>query len=312
MKRTLGAVMIAAVTSLGGCGGSSGGLPATPGAPTSISATLDAGATAVVVSFSPPADPGGSPITGYSVSSIPIGLSQTGSGSPLTVACPGSCAGYSIAVSAVNAGGTGAASATAHVVSEFDVVATFFEPVTDPYHSIFTGTFTLDSTLRTVSNLRGSLTQSMTPPPGPMTTVALAHQLSALPDGLGGHGLLVTTFLRDTVDTFCVTDSVCVAAGVTYPLGTFDPHNANALYFGFPAAWSAPTANAYVMIQVDTDHPTSTATRARLDLLAYADCTAGGMMGPVCMTGTTVAGYGHVGSMAGYPVSQVITKHSSP
>jgi hypothetical protein len=32
------------------------------------------------------------------------------------------------------------------------------------------------------------------------------------------------------------------------------------------------------------------------------------MMGAICMTGTTVAAYGSVGSMGGYPVSQVITR----
>jgi hypothetical protein len=31
------------------------------------------------------------------------------------------------------------------------------------------------------------------------------------------------------------------------------------------------------------------------------------MMGATCMTGTSVAGYGDVGTMGGYPISQVIT-----
>lgn len=30
-------------------------------------------------------------------------------------------------------------------------------------------------------------------------------------------------------------------------------------------------------------------------------------MGAVCMTGTSAAGYGAIGTMSGYPVSQVIT-----
>jgi hypothetical protein len=32
------------------------------------------------------------------------------------------------------------------------------------------------------------------------------------------------------------------------------------------------------------------------------------MMGGTCMTGTSVAGYGTLGTMSGYPLSQVITK----
>jgi UDP-glucose 4-epimerase len=39
-----------------------------------------------------------------------------------------------------------------------------------------------------------------------------------------------------------------------------------------------------------------------------ADCTTGGMMGSTCMTGTTMAGYGRMGTMMGEPVSQVISK----
>ena len=49
-------------------------------------------------------------------------------------------------------------------------------------------------------------------------------------------------------------------------------------------------------------------TQDQIDKLAYADCAPGGMMGSTCMTGTTEAGYGVLGSMGGYPVSQVITR----
>ena len=35
-------------------------------------------------------------------------------------------------------------------------------------------------------------------------------------------------------------------------------------------------------------------------------------MGAVCMTGTTVAGYGAIGTMGGYPVSQTITAVPEP
>ena len=61
-------------------------------------------------------------------------------------------------------------------------------------------------------------------------------------------------------------------------------------------------------IFVNPDDPTATPTTAQLQQTAYADCTALGMMGAICMTGTTVAAHGSVGSMGGYPVSQVITR----
>jgi hypothetical protein len=288
--------MLATGAGLVACGGGSSPAPAgaAPGAPGTVAATLDATGSSVVVTFTAPADPGGSAVTGYTVTSAPAGLSAAGSGLSITAACPVSCAGFAVSVAAANAAGAGPPSAPVHVVTGYEVVATFREPMTQPNDTIFTGTFTLDSTTRTVSNLAGTLTESMTPPPDPMTTVSLTHQLSAVPDGLGGHGQLVTTFLLDTLDTF-------------YP-GGFDPHDANAIHYGFPAAWVATTANAYAMIDVDTDHPTAAPAQAVVDKLAYADCTAGGMMGPVCMTGTTKAGYGHVGSMSGYPVSQVVTR----
>jgi hypothetical protein len=66
--------------------------------------------------------------------------------------------------------------------------------------------------------------------------------------------------------------------------------------------------NAYAMIFVNTADPTTALVQAQIDKLAYADCTAGGMMMNTCMTGTTMAGYGRVGTMMGQPVSQVVTE----
>jgi hypothetical protein len=77
------------------------------------------------------------------------------------------------------------------------------------------------------------------------------------------------------------------------------------LYYGFPGV---NPGNAYARIFVNSADPTAPLTQAQIDKLAYADCTSGGMMGATCMTGTTVAGYGTVGTMNGYPVSQTVTK----
>jgi hypothetical protein len=84
--------------------------------------------------------------------------------------CGGSCAGHAFTVSARNAQGTGASASAAHVISDYSVVLTLYEPQTQPNNSIFTGRFTLDSTTRSVSGLTGSLTESMTD--SPMRTVA--------------------------------------------------------------------------------------------------------------------------------------------
>jgi hypothetical protein len=181
-------------------------------------------------------------------------------------------------------------------VAFYDVVATFREPMTQPNDTIFTGAFSLDLTSKTVAGLAGSLTQSMTKVNGvyggPMTTVALANQLSAVPVTLdGANGLLVTTFALPTTDTF--------AGGGFAPGGT--------QYYGL-AEGLANNHNAYAMIFVNESDPTAPVTQGQLDKLSYADCTAGGMMMSSCMTGTSAAGYGAKGTMGGYPLSQVITK----
>jgi hypothetical protein len=273
--------------------------PATaPGAPTAVAATLGATPAAVVVTFTGPADSGGSPIVSYTAASSPGGLSATGSGSPITVTCPSSCSGYSFAVFATNGVGDGLASAPVHILTVYDVIETFREPQTQPSDSIFTGSFTLDTTTNEISNLTGSLTESMTGPP--MDTVPLLYQLSDVSDGLGGGGRLVTTFHLNTTNTF-------------YP-GGFEPAvgvQNGGIYFGFPTApnpMKGGVGNAYAMIDVNLPDPTVPLTPSQVDLLAYADCTAGGMMGASCMTGTTVAGYGAIGTMDGYPISQTITK----
>jgi len=56
------------------------------------------------------------------------------------------------------------------------------------------------------------------------------------------------------------------------------------------------------------DNPFAPLSAAQLARLAYADCAPGGMMGAVCMTATSVAGYGAVGTMSGFPLAQVLVR----
>lgn len=214
---------------------------------------------------------------------------------------------------------------SSNALQSYRVVTTFHEPMTQPNDTIFTGTFTYDPTSKLASNLTGTLTQSMTKPDptcttggmamtmamdtgtdmgtstdmqatscygGPMTEVTLSYQLSA--EVVEG-GLLVTTFALDSTNTF--------DGGGFAPGGTE--------YYGLSTGATNPKnggiGNAYAMIFVNTEDPTAPLTQAQIDMLAYADCTAGGMMMSTCMTGTTVAGYGRKGTMMGEPLSQVIT-----
>jgi hypothetical protein len=264
--------------------------------------TATAGNTSNTVSVSIGAtNSGGSPIFVYTVTSSPAGITATGSASPITVTCPSTCTGYGFSVFATNAIGNSALSALVDVITNYNVVETFHEPDTQPRDSIFIGSFTFNSTTSRVSNLQGILSESMTGGPiaypnDTMTWLPLNNQLSSVHATLGGmNGLLVTTFMLPT------TNTLSTAGGGN----GWAPGTGFGQYYGFPGV---NPGNAYAMIFVNTANPTAALTQAQIDMLAYADCAPGGMMGATCMTGTTEAGYGTVGTMSGYPVSQVITK----
>lgn len=279
-----------------------------PLAPTGVRVTAAGAAGSVVVSAS--ATPsGGSPITRYTVRSTSGATAMDVASLPATVSCGGSCNGLAFTVSASNVLGEGIVSAAAHIVTRYDVIETFHEPDTQPRDTVFTGTFTLDATTGEVSALQGTLTESMTGDPAAaspgygMTLVSLTHQLSAVRDDALG-GLLVTSFLLPSTATFTTK----------FGGDGWTPGAGFGLYAGFPTGLnpaSGGVGNAYARIFVNLTDPAAPLNQAQIDKLAYADCTAGGMMGATCMTGTTVAGYGSIGTMSGYPVSLVIRKAAS-
>lgn len=284
---------------LSACGGSDGGAPASP---TGVSVAPGVTAGTALVTFIAPAPSGDSAITGYTVTATPGGITATGTASPIAMTGLAPRTAYTYGVVATNGQGS-SAPATTGLLRFYSVVETFHEPMTQPNDSIFTGTFTFDTTAKTASNLTGTLTQSMTKVGGvfgpPMTTVTLAHQLSSVAATLGGvNGLLVTTFKLQN------TYTVDPAAGTVDPTG-FAPGGTQ--YYGLAAGTPNPM-NAYAMIFVNTTDPATVIGQAQINKLAYADCTAGGMMMTSCMTGTTMMGYGRMGTMMGEPVSQAITE----
>jgi hypothetical protein len=84
--------------------------PTVPDAPTGLSAVSGPRAGEVTVSFTAPADDGGSPITGYTATSSPGGINGTGTGSPISVSGLSTGAVYTFSVHATNAGGDSAES----------------------------------------------------------------------------------------------------------------------------------------------------------------------------------------------------------
>lgn len=296
---------------------SASGAVTIPGTPTGVSATLGASIGQVVVAVgATPA--GGTPITGYTVTSIPAGIIGTGGTTQITVDCGGSCVGYAFSVHATNAVGDGADSDPVNVVTPYFVHETFYEPATQPNDTIFIGTYDFNSTNLTIANLRGYLTQSMTGGCAtiagchgsyggvPMTMVFSGHQLVSQAVTLGGvQGLLVTTFVLDTTNTFFTGWG---GDGWT-PRSAIE--ESAVIYFGWPTAqnpYNGGIGNSYSMIFVNTIDPTIPLAQSQIDWLAYADCSAGGMMSVVCMTGTSEAAYGAYGSMGGSPLSQITVR----
>jgi len=110
--------------------------PAVPGAPTNVVAT--AGDRSAEVSFTPPADDGGAPITAFTAISSPDELSGSCSASPCTVTGLTNGTSYIFTVTATNEAGEGPESApsaavTAKAPSVFRIALE--EPVNGEIHS---------------------------------------------------------------------------------------------------------------------------------------------------------------------------------
>ncbi|MEY4767056.1 MAG: hypothetical protein RI907_3729 [Pseudomonadota bacterium] len=288
--------------------------PAVPGAPTGVTARLDATGSAVLLSVGG-VDGGCSAISGYTVRSTPARVNVTVSSLSGAVSCAGDCGGLAFTVSATNATGEGPASALTEVLTPMQVQMTVYEPDTQPNDSIFLGSFTYNSTTHAVTGLRGRLSESMTGgsrgyPNDSMTWLTLEHQLASWHDDTLG-GTFVATFLKPVTTTFqqLLTDA---DGNVTGSQSGWLPGfgvQAGGIYAGYPAAYTntaRSVQNAYALVFVP-DRPLQALSQAQLDKLSYADCAPGGMMGAVCMTGTSIAGYGAVGTMGGVPRSQEIT-----
>ena len=193
--------------------------------------------------------------------------------------------------------------ASAHEAT-YNITTTWYEPQTQPRNTIFEGSFVYDEHSKTVTELKGMLSESMTrlDANNTMVWLPLNHQLvSWYDDTLGGT--FAAVFKNNSTATFL--------GGVWKPQ---DGYDVGSLYAGWPSKPANP-GNAYALIFVPDD-PTTALTQAQIDHLAYADCTptspmgmmmGGGMMGAVCMTGIAAAVYGEAGTMDGYPMSQSIT-----
>ncbi|MFT4058128.1 MAG: fibronectin type III domain-containing protein [Legionella sp.] len=121
-------------------------LAAVPGAPTIGIAT--AGNAQATVTFTAPSSDGGFPITQYTVTSSPGGLTGTAASSPVTVTGLTNGTSYTFTVTATNSSGTGPASAASNsVIPQASQVITFTNPGSQTYGTSPTLTATASSGL---------------------------------------------------------------------------------------------------------------------------------------------------------------------
>jgi len=185
-----------------------------------------------------------------------------------------------LAVSVLMIANTPIAQAT---ITSYNVTGIFDEPQTAIGHTTFLGSFNWDADLETVSDLQGSMNVTMHDP-SMYPDLNLGYQLA---QSVVGNTVTATVFLEDTTDVFMFGG---YTAGDTMKYGTsFGP----AFEDG-----NTPNKNAYFSFAFD-----KTTMLGILDEVVYGDCTEGGLMGQMCMTGHSVAKVGFSGTMAAVPTS---------
>ncbi len=166
-----------------------------PGAP--VSATAIGGDAQATVSFSPPSSDGGSPITTYTVTSSPSGITATGAASPILV--PGLVNGtpYTFTVTATNAVGTG--------------------PPSAPSNSVTPAAVPGAPTIGTATAGNAQATVAFTPPASNGGSAITSYTVTSVPGGITAFGsaspITVIGLSNGTTYTFTVTATNGVGVG---------------------------------------------------------------------------------------------------
>lgn len=163
----------------------------------------------------------------------------------------------------------------ADTLTDYNITEVFYEPhFSGNSNTLFTGTFTFDSTTNQITNLSGTLSEAMTGSPQALVTLSNENTAS-VSDGNGG--VAATVYALNNTNVFSQGGNDYTQGQITYG-----------------------NDNAYATIDINASNPLSGATS--LTLLSYADCTAGGLMGTTCMTGHTGGG-----TMMATPLSETIS-----
>jgi hypothetical protein len=175
-----------------------------------------------VVSFTPPINNGGTPITGYTVTSSPGGIQATGPASPIQINGLTNGIPYTFTVTATNAVGTGPASTPSNVVTPATIPATMSAPTAVPGNT--------------------QAVVSFVPPSSNGGRPVTSYRVTANPGGATAAGaaspLTVTGLTNGTAYTFSVTATNSV--GTSLP----SPASAAVIPATIPATPAAPTAVA--------------------------------------------------------------------
>jgi hypothetical protein len=205
-----------------------------PGPPTGATAT--AGAGSATVSWTPPADPGTSPITSYTVTSSPGGVTASTAGTSTTVTGLTPGVSYTFTVTATNTAGTGPPSAPSNAVV----------PTTTPGAP-------QPPTGATATAGIGSASVSWTPPVDPGTSPITSYTVTSSPGGItattSGTSTVVNGLTPGVSYTFTVTatntsgpSAASAASNPVVPWACSPPTSVSAIAGDTDAyvAWTAP------------------------------------------------------------------------
>ncbi|MCP1310834.1 fibronectin type III domain-containing protein [Paenibacillus tyrfis] len=167
-----------------------------PGAPTHVTAEVANGESQATIKFTAPVSNGGSPITGYTVTSSPGGLTASGTGSPITVTGLTYGTAYTFTVVATNGVGNSKASLPSNSVTPTASTA----PATVP------GAPTAVTAV--VEHGQSQATVTFTPPASNGGSTITGYIVTASPGGLTASGtgspITVTGLTYGTTYTFTV------------------------------------------------------------------------------------------------------------
>ncbi|AEG02577.1 hypothetical protein [Methylomonas methanica] len=169
-------------------------------------------------------------------------------------------------------------------VATYDINAVIYEPAA-AYNTFFNGSFDWDGA--TVSNLHGTMNSSMYDTndinPDYYNSFPLMQLNYQLGQSIDGNLVTASVFLENSTDVF---------QGGGYKTG-------DGIYYGYQDGFTR-NWNAYFSFTFDMS-----SMQGIVDNLVYADCTKGGMMGPLCMTGHNLP---ERGTMGASPLSLNITE----